>query len=93
MPEKHLGEEKQDPMSKYEEYKKKNPDKNVRADMKDDGIIQNQNKSYEVALQEFISHKQNFRENFSKEEAEVYYKKRKQLRYAKQKAYRFAKTK
>ncbi len=82
MPEDFGFTEKEDtPLEKFQKYRKENPkEKDARKEMKESGSISTQSTSREVAWQELLSHKQNVREDFSKEEHKIYYSKMKKLR-------------
>lgn len=74
--------DKSDPLNAYKKYREEYGLDTAREDMKEDGVIDNQKKSTEMLLQEYISHRQNYRENFSEEDKNKYFIKLQKLRKA-----------
>lgn len=71
-----------DPLDEFKKYKKKHGKDTAREDMEEDGVIDSQNKSKEILLQDYISHRDSFQETFNEEEKNEYFTKLKKLRKA-----------
>jgi hypothetical protein len=87
------GPDEDSPLEKFNKYRSENPkEKTARKEMKEDKEISTQKSSYEVYQQEFISYRNSFKETFSKDESNEYYKKLKELRNKRNRALRLQKN-
>lgn len=65
-----------DPGEEFKKFRQENPkEKEARKEMKSEGIISTQKKSKEMVWQELTAIKQEYKETFSEEESEEYFKK------------------